>query len=89
MFFAAVFHQAWKLWARKKGFSDRRPDVFTYESIQKECKQRMKNYLETRRERLLTRLGINGPKRVREYSVIGGGAAEEVSAIIAFSAVSI
>lgn len=54
------------------------PTTFSYENLWERVKNRFKNFLELRRERMLTRLGITGTERVREYSVDAGGAREEV-----------
>lgn len=84
--FSAVFRRAWKRWAEKTNYSGNAAvPNYTYEEIMKEVKQRMKNYLETRRERMLTRLGISGIRRIREYSIIGGGKAYEVRANALFN----
>jgi hypothetical protein len=72
----------WKEWAEEKGIAVPDPKkphlMFCYESIVKCVKERLKNHMESRKERMLTRLGINGKKAVRAYNVTGGGQKKEV-----------
>jgi hypothetical protein len=81
-----MFHHIWVRWAsrtKNKAYAyvpGRRLDVFSYKSIMAEVKRRMGSYLESRKERMLARLGITGD-RIRQYSIIGGGKEEEVCTI--------
>lgn len=78
----------WKDWYRRKyneeAPDDRVPDVFSFENLWERVKIRFKHSLENRRQRMLARLGITGSTRIQEYSVLAGGAQEEVGLIVVF-----
>lgn len=73
----AMFRKIFMDWAVKQGEMLEVPKGYDFEGIRSKIKSRMKTFMESRRERLLARIGLVTIARQREYSYRAGGQFEE------------
>jgi hypothetical protein len=79
-----MFVHAWESWARRqkpKKWDPKTPPIAfsTDTAMKKRLKARFKNFVEMRRERLLTGLGIDTKGKIAAYTKDAGGGSQEVS----------